>query len=532
MSIKYFATIEDHRFDKKFAQYLESFKQYLMDEFKIKNDFIIQMIYSKEAKGIDIIDFLEDQFEDNNRNLMYLLLREFDVISGLTPGSNASSVISSLFNYEHTLYKSSDQADEFLRNHGCAGLVNTFPVDCLMTRFELASLLYSDIRHEEYFNDDGLSGTADITDYLKSSARRICVHESSQSESSSFTDINPHSTIASMSSPDFLKMSVSQQSEIIDQFINDVYNDDDLHKDSSPEVYLKNISSVWPVESMRARIISGQSIETVIQNGEQLVRLLLDKSDINKNEIEETCRHIMMSALAPFPEIFKEVFEGSLPPSYIFRQTHLNARDFVGDIVFEIGLGFNFNAGSIGLASGSIRALNEYGDFGKKIMLEMIGENGLSSSSIEDLSYKTSSVDGELFGEIVAHWLNSLQKIETGEGITQEIAVRKISMALLTISDTGKELFSNKNEAIIESYNNALLFALTTEGVRNNYHLDFKFSNNEEKKKFVEKSIIEKNMINKSVIEAGKFSQSDFSRVWNKVSAEHKKIIFSNDLGL
>ena len=83
MTSPYFTTANEAHIDSRFKTYLSELKDHLKSKFSAKENTLLNMILSNEVRNECLNDFLMYKFENDNRSLKYLLLREFDILCGL-----------------------------------------------------------------------------------------------------------------------------------------------------------------------------------------------------------------------------------------------------------------------------------------------------------------------------------------------------------------------------------------------------------------------------------------------------------------
>lgn len=567
--MNFFIRANNSALDADFIAYLQSFKDILIKDYEAEENNLLDMIYTGSVEDADLFEFFESNSNYYSTALQYMLLRDYNIECGLGSPSSNPSLIYKLFDQVAEEFRNNDCGADLMSQFGAAGLFNSFPINDEEIKKDLCSLIYEEIGGSEYFYDDEELTTDFMSEYLCICARLTMVNPRNRESIGHPASMASPDWISNLSDPLFLERSLDEKQSIFNDFFEGMINlkaeeDEESSQENDDEPMsdeeilddvvsdVKEILRYWPIEIMRSSIILGNSVESTIEQGREIIGVILDKIGYSHELKQEKIEEMIKMALLPFPSSFIEAF-GNNPPSFqaVFN-SHKGIEDGFGNWS-NSGLGFENVSGFYGLSSGTVKVLNQYNNYGEDAINYIIEKSSMPSIAINDICSRSQALNDKQAEKIVSRWIAEMDEkfsrfdkpgshpnhdfiLEAG---TSSALIKAshykgslYEFMLNSIAETRESIISLGSSELNKLINTYILKALTVDGIKARDGLIFIFENDEDKNDFIRSNLTDPSKINKNVVAAGAFSQKELSEQWSGMVPSVKKSITMSEFGI
>ena len=179
--MNYFRTVDAKQLDNEFLIYLNDLMSYMNEELGIRDNYIIDMIYSKGCSFNSMADFFENSDRDLNRTLLAIVLKEFDysyakVVNRHNHLQHIYNVFSML-DYAYLDTNGEPVVGALLSRCGISGVYNSFCIKDDHLKKDLVRILYPIIRYEELADSNIQSPLSLLISRLMISAREMSISD-------------------------------------------------------------------------------------------------------------------------------------------------------------------------------------------------------------------------------------------------------------------------------------------------------------------------------------------------------------------
>lgn len=522
----YFATISNDKFSKEALDYIAEFDKYLRINQKLSGINIIDMIYSVEKDNINIDSFLEGSDKSLARTLHLALMYEFDVQIGIGSRGCKSYVIEDLFDSIDSYNVNDGEgtgALSLLCFSGAVGLSNNVMIKDDKVRLGIARVYFMTLQHEEDPVSDYFLSSDDVNGYLCAYSRSQIIQRSDEFKAGFEHSINVPEEIKKITSPDFFTLEPKDQDTLLRSLFKRMNEDTKVEYGEGifTPFAMMALAARWPVEHIRTTLILGGDVNHAIKESEQVIRVILDISGLDHDEIAEKSKNICMLALLPYPQIFKSKYPGEILPIDIAFT--VNDREGSNDYSFPYysGIGFDVLSSEMGLTHNFVRSMsNDYG-YGADLIVNAISKSEPDGYTLNMLSKGTSGISSSDANEVISRIIPGIKE---GHPAVQ---VRD----LLWIEETVRIV---DNDNLKFEYNKAIIdhASINTNYANQEPIPSMLFSKNISRE-FMADYIMSSNInIDERIMRSGGFKPSDLAKNWKSVDPGVKSRVIQKDLGM
>lgn len=528
--MNYFRTVDEKQLDNEFLIYLNDLMSYMNEELGIRDNYIIDMIFSKGCSFNSMADFFENSDRDLNRTLLAIVLKEFDYsyAKAVNRHNHLQHIynVFSMLDYAYLETNGEPVVGALLSRCGISGVYNSFSVKDDQLKKDLVRILYPIIRYEELTDSNIQSPLSLLISRLMISAREMSI-----SDTSSYSEVGHEldlpSSIKVIFLEEFFSASKSLQSSIINEAaINSIESAGSkiVTRESIASDY-KILAARWPVEFIRSRVIAGDDPVKACEKASSVISILLENAEIYGSELEEVMVNIKKSALFPFPDDFKKVFgDNFLDMDIAINSIKINdSNEFMDEDLrsfpYWVGVDFTHESISGAMTSRSVDAFHAYNYPQKLDFKQAVVENMNRFYFSYQVMRGSLLDDPETYSDLLDIYLDRISKDNPGA----------FSSGLKNIHNT---ILNRAVDSLSTKYNDFILKFFLDYPDYCDKNLKLVIGNDDIKRNTI-------NLINKldipltgHLIRAGKFSPGDFTDKWSKTESHIKKLFMNNDLGI
>lgn len=513
-----------------FLAYLHRFRMFLCESLNSESASIFSIMMNHGETNYSIDDFISGADQKMNRAMMYLLIRDYDIELGLHGKNSTAGAIYDHFEDRDDTFHRYDEVESFIREHGIAGLCNSFPVHSESLRKELGEYMYEDVRHDEYVGEDSYYKGESVVDFLRLKARLLCLSPERPYFCESFQEFKSTPIIDKLTDVDFFDADKEIIEATIDEFHISLSDDPFNYSEDAVGNIMGRLCFTWTIEVIRSKIISGGNPVDLIPKLKNIIEIMIKKSDIESEQIDKVTEDLLMLSLAPFPSDYKKVFGNN-----VMNLEDITQRKNNYSVSSSLpGIGFSRISGDMGLSSNSPSILAEYKSYPMESIASAVGKSEIDCNSIGDIinKYKDNGEDPSLGALILDEWILNMSKKGVATGINSGHAMSLMRKTLETMSQVRDYVDTLSDKKTKDLFNDSLLDIISNEYSPKKHGVTFIFNSNDHRVEFIRKHSLHKKEINEEILQAGGFEQPDFKEFWDTMSTGSKKTIIAQELGL